>query len=160
MQQSVRPAQLVQQGQLCTRVNEWPWDFWVMWKLRCTITQISACLERRKCREKKPQDITELYTCETAQTLKPDVQSLKPNPTAHWASKFLSGFCALFSLPENGNNDTSPTSQKVVRIKPVKVSEALKGIVCHSWLAVYVPLRQTQAPIEQILLDLSGLEPG
>lgn len=65
-----------------------------------------------------------MYTCETARTLKPDIQSLKPDPATHWASKFLSGFCALFSLPENGNNDTSPTSQKVVRIKPVKGSEA------------------------------------
>ena len=51
MQQSVCPAQLVQQDQLCTRVNEWPRGFWVTWKLRCTITQVSACLERRTCRK-------------------------------------------------------------------------------------------------------------
>lgn len=65
MQQSVHLAQLVQQGQLCTRVNKWPRGFWVTWKLRCTITQISACLERRKCRKRNKT----LQSCTLAQQL-------------------------------------------------------------------------------------------
>ena len=150
----------MQQDQLCIRVNEWPRGFWVTWKLRCTMTQISACLERRTCREKTQTS----QSCTLVKRLGLWSQmsrawSLTP-PLTEQESSFRDS--VLFPLSENGNNDISPTSQKVVRIKPVKVSEALtlKGIVCPLQLALYVLLIWIHAPIQQILLDLIGLEPG